>query len=159
MRKRSSAIWLSWVPVTSVAVAIGVVYAAGPPAHSVRKMIVANYAQIDAAISRRNLAEALSFCTPDFIQMGTDSIPETLSQVRLEAKLEAKSITAAQNQTQVLRLVQVQDAVIATIRQTMRVSTARAHMSETEMERDTWIETVRGWRLHRTVVLSESVGQ
>jgi hypothetical protein len=152
----------SWLPTAFLVVAT-VAYCTTPtPSNaagaSARQAIAADYAKIDAAISSRNIAKALTFCTPDFTQTGTDGISADLTAVKREAKLEATGITSAQNQTRILSLTQTGKKAVATIRQILRVTTGHQRLSETEKETDTWVDTPRGWRLHSSVVLSEVTG-
>ena len=123
---------------------------------SVRAALVKNYKTADAAIAHRNIRGALSVCTKDCVFLDKSGSYSVADQIKF-ADAQLKLAKSASARTKIDSLTMRGGSAVAGITQdiTMNIP-AKGRMNKLQshmIERDTWIQVGKAWRLKKSEVL------
>ena len=135
--------------------------AALPDPATARQELVHCYAQIDAAIGRKDSAQTVSYLDPNYVSVGPKNKRHNVWQTVEGITYVLGAARALRSTTHVAGVQRQDDGYVAQIGQQILASGRdvrngrTVHVIETSVQRDYWIHDEDGWHLKRSRTLSD----
>lgn len=131
------------------------------PAADARKAIQQNYNAMNAAMVKKDVAAAISYMTPDFIQFDAKGQKHTIAQMRsgLQQMVRQMKTLKATSAVSKVTVDAAGAKASANVHNTLTLTLPNPNTGKdstivsTEDSIDAWVKTAKGWRLKQSKTL------